>query len=72
MVSRRKAENAVKAGARGFALGRTVDQDVLLLGGQIFKRQLEVDLVAVRGQMDELEQVLRRGAGAEAAVEQRL
>ena len=65
-------EDAVEAGARGFALGRAVDQDVLLLGRQIFEGLLEVDLVAVGGQVDELEQVLRGGAGAEAAVEQGL
>ena len=65
-------ENAVEAGARRFALGRAVDQDVLLLGGQIFKGKLEVDLVALGGEVDQLEQILRGGAGAEAAVEQRL
>ncbi len=65
-------ENAVKAGAGRLAFGRPVDQDVLLLRRQIFERELEVDLVAVGGQMDELEQVLRGGAGAEAAVEQGL
>ena len=65
-------ENAVKAGARALRLWGTVDQDVLLLGRQIFEGLLEVDLVAVGGEVDELEQVLRGGAGAEAAVEQRL
>ena len=65
-------ENAVEAGARRFALGRAVDQDVLLLGRQIFKGSLQVDLVAVGGQLDELEQVLRGRAGAEPAIEQRL
>ncbi len=65
-------EDAVEAGARGFALGRTVDQDVLLLGRQVFEGLLQIDVVAVGGEVDELEQVLRGGAGAEAAVEQRL
>ena len=65
-------EDAVEAGARRFALGRPVDQDVLLLGRQVFEGRLEVDLVAFGGKVDELEQVLRGGAGAEAAVEQRL
>ena len=55
-----------------FAFGRAVDQDVLLLGGQVFEGTLEVDLVAVGGEVDELEQILRGGAGAEAAVEQGL
>ena len=67
-----ESQNAVKAGARRFALGRAVDQQVLLARGQVFERSLEVDLVAVGGEMDELEQILRRGTGAEAAVEQRL
>ena len=66
------AEDAVKAGARRFALGRPVDQDVLLLGRQIFERLLQVDVVAVGGEVDEPEQVLRCGARAEAAVEQGL
>ncbi len=48
-------EDAVEAGARRFALGRPVDQDVLLFGRQILKGLLEVDLVAFRSQMDELE-----------------
>ena len=65
-------EDAVEAGARRFALGRAVDQDVLLLGRQIFKGSFEVDLVALGGEVDELEQVLRGGAGAEAAIEQGL
>ncbi len=32
-----EAEDAVKAGAGRFAFGRTVDQDVLLFGGQVFE-----------------------------------
>ena len=62
-----EAENAVEAGARGFAFGRAVDQEVLLARGQLFEGGLEVDLVAVGGQMNELEQVLRGGTGAETA-----
>ncbi len=65
-------QDAVEAGARRFAFGRAVDQDVLLLWRQIFKGDFEVDLVAVGGKLDELEQILRRGAGAEAAIEQGL
>ncbi len=62
----------MEAGARRFAFGRAVDQNVLLLRRQIFKGSLKVDLVAVGGELDELNEVLRRGAGAEAAIEQRL
>ncbi len=56
----------MKAGARRFVLGRSVDQDVLLLGRQIFKRLLQVDVVAVGGEVDELEQVLRCRTRAQA------
>ena len=49
-----------------------VEQDVLLLLRQIFEGLLQVYLVALGGEVDELEQILRGGAGAECAVEQRL
>ena len=62
----------MEAGARGFVLGRAVDQDVLLARRQVFEREFEVDLVAVGGQVDELEKVLRRGTGTEAAIQQGL
>ena len=62
----------METGARGFALGRPVDQDVLLGVGQIFEGLLEVNVVALRGQVDEPEQVLRGRTGAEAAIEQGL
>ena len=67
-----KGENAVKAGAGDFDLGRTIDEDVLLARRQILEGKLEVDLVAVGGHVDELEEVLRRGAGTESAIEQGL
>ncbi len=41
-------EDAVEAGARGFALGRSVDEDVLLLGRQIFEGLFEVDACSGR------------------------
>ena len=57
-------EDAVKAGARRFAFGRAVDEDVLLLRRQIFERRLEIDLVAVGGELDELESgIARRSRG---------
>ena len=65
-------KDAVKAGARRFVLGRAVDQDVLMLRRQVFERRLQVDAVAVGGQVDEPEQVLRGGARAQPAIEQRL
>ncbi len=42
------------------------------LAGRSSKGTLEVDLVAVGSEVDELEQILRGGAGTEAAIEQRL
>ncbi len=62
----------METGARSFAFWGSVDEDVLLLGRQVFEGGLEVDLVALGGEVDELEEVLRGRAGAEAAVEQRL
>src|ERR1035437_4635311 len=60
-----EGENAVEAGARAFAFGWAVDQQVLLARGQFLEGRLEVDLVAVGGQMNEPEQVLRGGTGTE-------
>ena len=54
-----EGEDAVEAGARGFALGWSVNQDVLLLGRQVFERRFEVDAVAVRGEINQPQQVLR-------------
>ena len=62
----------MEAGAGSFAFGRTVDEDVLLLGRQVFEGFLQIDVVAFGGKIDEPEQVLRGGAGTKAAVEQRL
>jgi len=49
----------MEPGAWRFALGRAVDQDVLLLGGQLLKRRLEIDLVPFGRQVNQLQQVLR-------------
>ena len=62
----------MEAGARSFTFGRPINQNVLLLWRQILKRKLEVDLVAVGGQVDELEQILGGRAGAQAAIQQGL
>src|SRR5581483_9596436 len=64
--------DAVEAGTRSFALRGTVDEDVLLFWRQILEGSFEVDLVPVGCKLNELEEVLRRRAGAEATVEQRL
>ena len=66
-----EGEDAMEAGARSLVLWRPVDQDVLVLDGQVFKRKLEVDLIAVGCEMNQLEQILRSGPRSEAAVEQR-
>ncbi len=62
----------MEAGAGGLDFGWAVDEGVLLARGQVFKGEFEVDAVAVGSQVDEFEEVLRRGAGAEAAVKQGL
>ena len=66
----KEGENAMEAGAWGFAFGRPVDQYVLLARGQILEGNFEVDVVAIGSQMNELEQVLRGGTGAEGAIQQ--
>ena len=65
-------ENPMEAGARRFALGRSINQNVLLFGRKIFKGKLEVDLVAVRGQLDQFEEVLRGRPRPQSAIQQRL
>ena len=65
-------QNSMKSRARRLALGRAVDQDVLLTRRQILERHLQIDLVPVGSQMDQFEQVLRRRSRPQAAVEQRL
>ena len=62
----------MEAGARRFALGRPVDEDVLLFWRQALEGRFQVNFVAVGGELDELDEVLRGGAGTEAAIEQRL
>jgi hypothetical protein len=62
----------MEAGAGAFALGRSVNQDVLLLGRQVFERLFEVDAVAVRGEINQPQQVLRGGTGAKPAIKQGL
>lgn len=65
-------EDAVEAGAGGFALGRAVEEQILVGLGEFFEGGLEVDGVLVGGELDEAEQVGRAGAGAHGAVEQGL
>ena len=66
------AEDAVEAGAAGFVAWRAVEEEVLLLGGEVFERLLEVDLVLFGGELDEAQEVGGGGAGAHGAVEERL
>ena len=60
----------MKPGAGRFALGWSVDEDVLVFDWKVFKRELQVDFVAVSGKMNELEQVLRGGTGPESSIEE--
>ncbi len=47
----------MEASAAGFAAGRAVEEEVLLLGGEVFEGLLEVDLVFFGGELDEAEEV---------------
>ena len=65
-------EDAVEAGAAGLVSGRAVEEEVLLLGGEVFEGLLDVDLVFFGEQLDEAEEVGGAAAGAHGAVEERL
>ena len=54
-----------------FALGRPVDEDVLLFRRQILERLLQVDLVAISGKLNQLDEVLRRGTWTESAIKRK-
>ena len=71
-VAAEVVEDAVEAGAAGFGAGRAVEEEVLLLGGEVGEGLLEVDLVLFGGKLDEAQQVGGAGAGAHGSVEQRL
>ena len=62
----------MKAGARRFVFARAVEQNLLLFWRQLLEGFFQVDLVALRRELDELEQILRGGAGAKRSVEQGL
>ncbi len=65
-------QDAVETCAGRFALGRTIDKDVLLLGRQVLEGDRQIDLVAIGCELDEFEEILRGRARAQSAVEQRL
>ncbi len=65
-------EDAVEAGAAGFVARGAVEEEVLLLGGEVFEGLLDVDLVFFGGEFDEAEEIGGAGAGAHGAVEERL
>ena len=62
----------MEAGASGFAAGWAVEEEILLLGGEVLEGRLDVDLVFFSGELDEAQEVGRGGAGAHCSVEERL
>ena len=65
-------EDAVEAGAAGFVAVGAVEEEVLLLGGEVLEGLLDVDLVLVGGELDEAEEVGGAAAGAHGSVEEGL
>ena len=62
----------MEAGAADFFARRAVEQDVLLGFFERRKWLAEIYLIFIRGELDEFVQILRGGAGAHSAIEQRL
>ena len=50
-------EDAVEAGSACFVAGRAVEEEVLLLGGEVLEGLSDVDLVFFGGEFDEAEEV---------------
>ncbi len=62
----------MEAGAAGFAFRRTVEEEILLVCGELLEGLADVDLVLVCRELDEAQKVLGCGAGSHGAVEQGL
>ncbi len=62
----------MEAGARCFRLRRSYEEQFLLFKGELLEGLLQIDLVTLGGEVDEAIEILRTGARAEGAVEQRL
>ena len=65
-------EDAVEAGAADLVARWAVEEEVLLVFGEIGEGLLEVDLVFFGGELDEAQEVCGGGAGAHGAVEEGL
>ncbi len=65
-------EDAVKAGASGFGAGWTVEEEVLVFGGEVFEGTFDVDLVFFGGELDETQEVGGARAWAHSSVEEGL
>src|ERR1700760_4396092 len=63
-------EDAVEAGASGFVARGTIEEEVLLFGGEVFERLLDVDLVFFGGELDKAQEVGGGGAWAHSAVQE--
>src|SRR6185437_8086012 len=68
-VAAQPGDDAVEAGAGGFGFGWAVEEKFLLFGGELVEGLLQVDFVFFGGEPDQLDEVLRGGAGAEASIE---
>ena len=62
----------MEAGASGLVARRAVEEEILLLGGEVFEGLLDVDLVLFGGELDEAQEIGGGGAGAHGAVEEGL
>ncbi len=65
------AEDAVEASAGAFAFGWTVEEEVLLLGGELVEGLADIDFVFFSCELDEPKEILRGRARTHCAVEKR-
>ena len=65
-------EDAMEAGPACFVAWWAVEEEVLLLGGEVFEGLVDVDLVLFGGELDEAEEVGGTTAGSHGSLEERL
>ncbi len=65
-------QDAVETGARRLLTARAMEQQLLMALTELFERLAQVDLVALRGQLQQPVKILRSSAWAEGAIGQRL
>ena len=62
----------MEAGSRRFLTAGAIEQQLLMALTELFKRLAQVDLVPLRGQLQQAGKILRSSAWAESAIGQRL